>query len=85
MLNVKIPRNEEDGQFEVYMGGTVMDLASDVCIVLNSVFNNLKNGPAPAQAEVFQLMVMLAVNDPASAAWKAVEGDTNISMTMPKG
>ncbi len=85
MLNVKIPSNKEGGQFEVLFSGTVKDLTSDVCIVINSVFNNLKNGPVPAQAEAFQRMVMQAVLNPTSAAWKTVEGDTHISAITPKG
>ena len=85
MLNVKIPRHEEGGQFQVNFGGNVLELTSDVCIVLNSIFNNLKNGPVPAQAECFQLKVMQAVLDPTSAAWKSVPGDTHISMILPKG
>lgn len=85
MLNVKIPSREEDGLYEVKFQGNVMDLTSDVCLVINSIFNNLKNGPGPAQAAVFRRKVAQAVLDPTSAAWATVSSDTHISMITPKG
>lgn len=85
MLNVKIPRKEGGGQFEVNFQGNVMNLTSDVSLVINSIYNNLKNGPAPAQAEHFRWQVAAAVLDPTSAAWATVSSDTHISMIKPKG
>lgn len=85
MLNVKIPRHEDGGQLEVHMAGTVAEISTDVCIVINSIFNNLKNGPVPEQAEVFRFMVMKAAFDPNSPAWEPREGATHISTIMPKG
>lgn len=85
MLNVKIPRREEGGQSEVHMAGTVLELAADVGIVINSIFNNLKNGPVPEQAATFRFLIMQAAIDPNSPDWETREGSTHISMCIPKG
>lgn len=67
---------------KVEMQGTVLELYADLGSIVRAVYNNLRSGPVPEQAELLRHLLAVSATDPNSKMLVDSEA-THISSATP--